>query len=51
MITKLQREFGPQDIQAVGVVFNDATGSIVIQFIKEFGIGYAKRDSVGAWSK
>src|SRR5258708_33227103 len=39
MLTKLSKEFGPA-VQMLGVAFNDATGPMVAQFVKEFGVGW-----------
>jgi len=51
MLTKLQKEFAGRPLQVLGTAFNDeANGPVVLQFIKEFNIGfpvgYSKRDSV-----
>ena len=50
MLTKLQREFAARGVVMQGVVFNDASGPMAAQFVKEFNIGFpvgfATRDSV-----
>jgi peroxiredoxin len=50
MLTKLQTEFASKGLVVLGTVFNDASGPMAAQFVKEFGIGfpvgYAARDSV-----
>ena len=50
MLTKLQREFGSRGVVMLGTVFNDASGPLATQFVKEFNIGfpvgYATRDAV-----
>jgi peroxiredoxin len=50
MLTKLQREFAARGVVMQGVVFNDATGPMAAQFVKEFNVGFpvgfASRDSV-----
>ena len=50
MLTKLQKEFAARGVVMQGVVFNDATGPMAAQFVKEFNIGFpvgfASRDSV-----
>jgi peroxiredoxin len=50
MLTKLQKEFAARGVVMQGVVFNDATGPMAAQFVKEFGIGFdvgfASRDAV-----
>jgi len=50
MLTKLQKEFASRGVVMLGTVFNDASGPLATQFVKEFNIGfpvgYASRDSV-----
>ena len=50
MLTKLQKEFASQGVVMMGTVFNDASGPMASQFVKEFQIGFpvgfASRDSV-----
>ena len=50
MLTKLQQEFAPKGVVMLGTVFNDASGPMAAQFVKEFNIGfqvgYATRDAV-----
>ena len=53
MLTKLQKEFASQGVVMLGTVFNDASGPLAAQFVKEFGIGFpvgfATRDSVTSY--
>src|SRR5258705_10165218 len=53
MLTKLQREFGSRGVVMLGTVFNDASGPLATQFVKEFNIGFpvgwATRDSVTSY--
>ena len=50
MLTKLQQEFASKGVVMLGTVFNDASGPMAAQFVKEFNIGfpvgYATRDAV-----
>jgi peroxiredoxin len=50
MLTKLQQEFAARGVVMIGTVFNDASGPMAAQFVKEFNIGfpvgYATRDAV-----
>jgi peroxiredoxin len=53
MLTKLQKEFGSRGVVMLGTVFNDASGPLATQFVKEFNIGFpvgfASRDSVTSY--
>jgi peroxiredoxin len=53
MLTKLQREFGSRGVVMLGTVFNDASGPLATQFVKEFNIGFpvgwATRDAVTSY--
>lgn len=53
MLTKLQKEFASRGVVMLGTVFNDASGPLATQFVKEFNIGfpvgYASRDSVTSY--
>jgi peroxiredoxin len=53
MLTKLQREFGSRGVVMLGTVFNDASGPLATQFVREFNIGFpvgfASRDSVTSY--
>lgn len=50
MLTKLQAEYGPKGLQAVGVAFNEANAAMVKSYIEDHHIGipvgYAPRDAV-----
>ncbi len=53
MLTKLQKEFAARGVVMLGTVFNDASGPLAAQFVKEFNIGFpvgwASRDSVTSY--
>ena len=53
MLTKLQKEFAARGVVMLGTVFNDASGPLAAQFVKEFNIGFpvgwATRDSVTSY--
>src|SRR6266446_3193912 len=53
MLTKLQKEFAARGVVMIGTVFNDASGPLAAQFVKEFNIGFpvgwASRDSVTSY--
>lgn len=40
MVTRLQKEYGPRGMQAVGVVFNDANAEMANAFVRDYHIGY-----------
>lgn len=40
ILSRLQKEFGPQGFQALGLAFNDDTGALSAQFAKEFNAIY-----------
>jgi peroxiredoxin len=40
ILSRLQKEFGPQGFQALGLAFNDDTGALSAQFAKEFNATY-----------
>src|SRR5260370_37371085 len=50
MLPKLQKEFAARGVVMLGTVFNDASGPLAAQFVKEFNIGFPvgwpSRDSV-----
>src|SRR5258708_38408928 len=53
MLTKLQKESAARGVVVLGTVFNDASGPLAAQFVKEFNIGFpvgwANRDSVTSY--
>ena len=53
ILTKLQKEFAARGVVMLGTVFNDASGPLAAQFVKEFNIGFpvgwATRDSVTSY--
>ena len=40
MLTKLQNEYGPRGFQALGAAFNEADNNMVINYIKQYKVGF-----------